>query len=253
MNSTENTIEAAREKLIVALDVESLEAARKLIVTLRGVVKWFKIGSQLFTRAGENAVREVQANDARVFLDLKFHDIPHTVARSCREAVRMNVKMFNVHALGGREMMRQAVEATRAAAQEFAVEIPQLIAVTLLTSHDEATLREIGLRDSLHDQSARLARLAADAGLNGVVASAQEVNLIRRALARQNFVIVTPGVRPSASPRDDQKRVLTPREAVVAGADFLVMGRAIINADDVAHAAHAALQEIAEGLKGIGN
>ncbi|MCP9493358.1 MAG: orotidine-5'-phosphate decarboxylase [Pyrinomonadaceae bacterium MAG19_C2-C3] len=226
----------ARDKLIVALDVDSITAARETIAALGDVVSWFKIGSQLFTLAGGDIVREVTGNGARVFLDLKFHDIPNTVAGASREAVRLGASLFNVHALGGAEMMRRALDATRDAAHEFDVPLPALIAVTILTSHDGATLNELGFHDSIERQAVRLAALAHAAGLDGVVASAHEIKSIRENVT-DNFLIVTPGVRPAFAARDDQRRVMTPGDAVRAGANFLVVGRAITSAPDPPRAA----------------
>jgi len=236
-------LEQAREKLIVALDVDSIQMARETIAQLRGVVSWFKIGSQLFTVAGGDIVREVVQSGARVFLDLKFHDIPNTVAGASREAVRMGASLFNVHALGGAEMMRRAREATHDAAREFDVPRPALIAVTILTSHDATTLREIGFHESIERQASNLAALAHAAGLDGVVASAHEIKSIRETVNR-DFLIVTPGVRPATIAHDDQKRVTTPRDAVRAGANYLVVGRAVTGAPDPAHAAALILDEM---------
>ncbi len=238
----------ARDKLIVALDVDSLTAARETIADLRGVVSWFKIGSQLFTVAGGDIVREVVSGGARVFLDLKFHDIPNTVAGASREAVRLGASLFNVHALGGAEMMRRALDATRDAAHEFDVPPPTLIAVTILTSHDATTLNELGFHDSIERQAARLAALAHRAGLDGVVASAHEIKSMRESVT-DKFLIVTPGVRPAFAARDDQRRVMTPGDAVRAGADFLVVGRAITSAPDPPRAAAMILDEISAAMR----
>jgi len=238
----------AREKLIVALDMDSITAARETIVSLRGVVSWFKIGSQLFTHAGHDIVREVVSGGARVFLDLKFHDIPNTVAGASREAVRLGASLFNVHALGGVEMMRQALDATHDAAHEFDVPPPALIAVTILTSHNATTLNEIGFHDSIENQAVRLAALAHAAGLDGVVASAHEIKSIRESIT-DKFLIVTPGVRPAFAAHDDQKRVMTPRDAVRAGANYLVVGRAITNAPDPPRAAAMILDEMSAAMR----
>src|SRR5919205_3225646 len=233
------------DKLIIALDVDNVAEARALVDRFRGHVGMFKIGSQLFTTAGPEFVREVIAAGVRVFLDLKFHDIPNTVAAACRAAVRLGVSLFNVHAAGGGEMLRRAAEATAEAAEREGLTRPKLIAVTVLTSSDAATLAEIGVADSLEEQVTRLARLADACGLDGVVASPHEIAQVRPAVTRPDFLIVTPGVRPHAVAHDDQKRVLTPAGAVRAGADYLVVGRAILAAPDPLAAAREIGEEMA--------
>ena len=238
MNST------AQEKLIVALDVKTAAEALRLFAALRDAAGMFKIGSQLFTAAGPAIVREIVAAGGRVFLDLKFHDIPNTVAGACVEAVRLGVSLFNVHALGGSEMMRRAAEATRETAAREGLVRPRLIAVTALTSADAATLAEVGLTETPEDLVLRLARLADDCGLDGVVASPREVAPLRAAITRKDFLLVTPGVRPLRVARDDQKRVLTPGEAINVGASYLVVGRAITAAPDPARAAQAIIAEM---------
>ena len=232
------------DKLIIALDVDSVAEARALVRRLRGHAGMFKIGSQLFTAAGPDFVREVVGAGGRVFLDLKFHDIPNTVAGACREAVRLGVSLFNVHAAGGSEMLRRAAEATAETAAREGVPHPQLIAVTVLTSSDAATLAEVGVADTPAAQVTRLARLAEGCGLDGVVASPHEIAQVRAAVARAGFLVVTPGVRPRAVAHDDQKRVLTPAEAMRAGADYLVVGRAVLNAPDPLHAAEMIAAEM---------
>ena len=242
-----STAGSVKEKLIVALDVGTAGEARDLVASLRGRVGMFKIGTQLFTSAGPDFVREVVGLGERVFLDLKFHDIPNTVAAGCREAVRMGVSLFNVHASGGSEMMRRAAEATRETAARENLPRPRLIAVTVLTSADRATLAEVGVAATPEEQATALARLAERAGLDGVVASPHEIAPVRASVARRDFLVVTPGVRPANAPHDDQKRVMTPAEAVRAGADYLVVGRAVLNAPDRARAVARILEEM-EGL-----
>jgi orotidine-5'-phosphate decarboxylase len=234
----------ADNKLIVALDVETVGRARELFAALRDVAGMFKIGSQLFTAAGPEFVREIVAADSRVFLDLKFHDIPNTVAAAGREAARLGVSIFNVHAAGGSEMMKRTAEALSEVSQREGLARPMLIAVTVLTSSDAATLAEVGLTDGPREQVARLARLVAECGLDGIVASPQEVALVRSIVARQDFVLVTPGVRPAGVDAHDQKRVLTPAAAMRAGADYLVVGRAILDAEHPARAAQLILEEM---------
>ena len=234
----------AAQRLILALDVESLAQAEALMDRLDGLVTRYKIGSQLFTAAGPAAVEAVHKRGAEVFLDLKFHDIPNTVAGAAREATRAGVFMFNVHASGGRVMMRAAAEAAKAAAVELRVRRPLVIAVTVLTSLDRATLHgELGVASSVEGHVLRLCDLAKDAGLDGNVASPQEIAPIRNALGR-DWVIVTPGVRPAGAARDDQLRVATPGAAARAGAHYLVVGRPITAAPEPARAAEAILAEI---------
>ena len=233
----------AKDKLIIALDVPTAGAARELVARLRGVAGMFKIGSQLFTAAGPQLVREIVAQGEKVFLDLKFHDIPNTVAAAGVEAARLGVAMFNVHAGGGREMMRRVSAAVAETAAHEGLAKPIVLGVTVLTSSDAATLAEVGVNIALTGQVERLARLANESGLHGVVASPQEIALAR-SVTRPDFVIVTPGVRPAGAAHDDQKRVLTPAEAIRAGADYIVIGRPIIKAADPLAAAQAIIEEM---------
>lgn len=236
-------------KLIIALDVETAREARRLFSLLGASAGMFKVGSQLFTAAGPEFVREITCAGGRVFLDLKFHDIPNTVAAACREAVRLGVSLFNVHAAGGGEMMRRAAEATSETAERENLTRPELIAVTVLTSANASVLREIGVANELETQVSVLAGLAASNGLDGVVASPHEIAAVRSVVTREKFLLVTPGVRPASSSHDDQKRVMTPGEAVRAGADYIVVGRAILNAPDPQRAAREIVEEMerAEG------
>jgi orotidine-5'-phosphate decarboxylase len=233
-----------RERLVVALDVETPERALALVEQLSGRVGMFKVGKQLFTAAGPDVVRQIIARGEKVFLDLKFHDIPNTVAMAGVEAARLGVSVFNVHALGGSAMMRATVEAVAGAAEREGRAMPLILGVTVLTSHDQASLAEIGIERSVEDQVVRLARLCESAELDGVVASPQEVGPVRGAVGDSNFVILTPGVRPAGAALDDQRRVMTPGEAVRAGATYLVIGRPITGAPDVAAAAEKIAQEI---------
>jgi len=237
-------------KLIIALDVETKREARASFAALREMAGMFKIGSQLFTAAGPEIVREIVGAGGRVFLDLKFHDIPNTVAAASREAVRLGVSIFNIHAFGGGEMMRRALDAANETAHHEGIERPRVIAVTVLTSADAATLAEIGVRAAPEAQATMLARLAAQCGLDGVVASPHEIKPVREAVPQRDFLIVTPGVRPALSAHDDQKRVMTPGEAIRLGADYLVVGRAIINAPDPLRAAHEIGEEMARADAG---
>ena len=233
-----------RDRLIVALDVDSLAQAERLAERLDGLVRRFKIGSQLFTAGGPAVVEAIQKRGAEVFLDLKFHDIPNTVAGAAREAARLGVFMFNVHASGGLAMMKAAADGAAAAAVELSVRRPLAIAVTVLTSLDRAALhRELGVASSVEGHVLRLSELAREAGLDGTVASPVEIAAIRRSLGAA-WVIVTPGVRPAGSAAGDQSRVATPGAAARAGAHYLVVGRPITGAPDPAAAAAAILEEI---------
>ena len=237
------------DRLLVALDVETLAAAGGLLGELQGVVTGCKIGTQLFTAAGPAAVEAARTRGFRVFLDLKFHDIPNTVAGAVREATRLGVFMLNVHASGGAAMMRAAAEAAAKAAADFAVPRPLCLGVTVLTSLDRRALqRDLGVSSTVEAHVLRLAERAREAGLDGCVASPREIGLLRRALG-DGWVIVTPGIRISpaegGSRPDDQVRVATPRRALAAGADYLVVGRPIIAAPDPAAAARAILEELA--------
>ncbi len=237
----------ARNRLIFALDVDCFEDAEKWVKLLHQKVGVFKIGKQLFTRCGPEVVRMVRAEGGEVFLDLKYHDIPNTVAMAGVEACRLGVRMFNVHALGGREMMERLVAEVDAVAPRGDDKRPLLLAVTILTSSTEETLREVGIDRPVSEMVPRLALLAKQAGMDGVVASPKEVGLIREACG-DDFLIVTPGVRPAFASLDDQKRVTTPADAIGAGADFLVIGRPISAAADPVEAADLIIAEIAAAL-----
>jgi orotidine-5'-phosphate decarboxylase len=219
------------DQLIVALDVDSGKRALDLAKTLRGVVGAFKIGSQLFTAEGPSIVRALTSRGDRVFLDLKFHDIPNTVAGAIDAATRLGVWMVNVHAAGGSAMMRAARAAADRAAGEMGVSPPLVIAVTVLTSLSGEDLARTGVPDTPIEQVERLARLAQDAGMDGVVASPLEIQAVREACGAK-FAIVTPGIRASDAAKDDQTRTLSPREAIAAGASYLVVGRPITAAAD---------------------
>jgi orotidine-5'-phosphate decarboxylase len=231
-------------RLIVALDVDSVEKARRLVEQLRHVVGMFKVGSQLFTAAGPELVREIVRGGGQVFLDLKFHDIPNTVAAAGVEAARLGVSIFNVHAMGGTEMMRRTAEAVAETAQLEGLSRPSIIAVTLLTSANEATLSELGVNSDPAKLVVNLAQMAHASGLDGVVASPQEAAAIRSAVTKTDFLIVTPGVRPSGAATDDQKRVTTPRDAILGGSDYIVVGRPILSAPDPVLVAAQIVEEI---------
>ena len=238
---------SAKQRLIFALDVDNLEDARNWVAKLQGQVGVFKIGKQLFTRCGPEVVRLVQDGGCDVFLDLKYHDIPNTVAMAGLEAQRLGVRMFNVHALGGFEMMAKLVAEIDRVCPRGNPDRPILLAVTILTSSTEETLRRVGIDRPIQVMVPKLARLAKDAGMDGVVASPKEVGLIRDACG-DGFLIVTPGVRPAFASQDDQKRVTTPGAALRSGADYLVIGRPISAAADPALAADMIMQEMQEAL-----
>ena len=231
------------EKLIVALDVPDLKEAEALVKLLSPVVGVFKVGKELFTAEGPRVVEMVHAHKAQVFLDLKFHDIPNTVAQACRAAVRHKIFMLNIHAFGGKTMVSKAVEAVREEAQKLNQSLPILIGVTVLTSLEDKDLSEVGVLNPVSKQVELLARLAKDAGLSGVVASPKEIDLVRKACGK-DFMIVTPGVRPEWAAVGDQKRVMTPREAIQKGADFIVVGRPITQDKDPKAATEKILKEI---------
>jgi orotidine-5'-phosphate decarboxylase len=233
----------ARKKIIFALDVNGVAEIDRYAGMLSGKVGMFKIGKELFTSCGPEAVKAVQRHGGQVFLDLKYHDIPNTVAKAMLEAARLGVQLANLHALGGAEMMETAATAVR---KEFGDYRPRLLAVTILTSSTAETLQGVGIDLPVEQMVVRLARLAREAGMDGVVASPLEIGLIRAACG-PDFLIVTPGVRPTFSAADDQKRIMTPAEAVGAGADYLVIGRPIARAADPAAAADMIADEILAG------
>jgi orotidine-5'-phosphate decarboxylase len=225
-----------RDRLIVALDVPTAEAARALVDQLAGEVGLFKVGSQLFTAAGPGFVQEIVGRGENVFLDLKFHDIPNTVAGAVSSASRLGVSLVDVHGLGGRAMLEAAVGALPAMKT-------RLLAITILTSHDEMSLEQIGVNGSVHDSVRRLALLARDSGVDGVVASPHEVAVIREACGA-DLLIVTPGIRPAGAATGDQARAATPATALAAGADYLVVGRPITEAEAPRAAAAAIVREM---------
>ena len=235
---------APKERIIVALDVESAETARGIVAEIGSSVGAFKFGLQIYTAAGPDLVRELcQAGD-RVFLDLKFHDIPNTVANAAVEAARLGVWMLNIHALGGGEMMRRTVDAVDETSLREGLERPKIIAVTILTSSDGNELREVGIEREVTDEVLNLAKLTAKCGLDGVVASALEARPIKQAVGSDQFLIVTPGIRKTSETNDDQKRVMTPAEAVSNGSDYLVIGRPITGAADRKEAIESIIKEI---------
>ncbi len=237
-------VQSAKEKIIVALDVATASEARRIVTELREHVGAFKIGSQLFTAAGHSLVKEFTEAGIKIFLDLKFHDIPNTVANAAVEAARLGVWMLNVHTLGGGEMMRRTVEEVQTVCEKEKIAKPLVIGVTILTSSNDATLHEVGINAEVEAEVVRLAGLAAECGLDGVVASPQEVAAIKKAVTRHDFLIVTPGIRPLSATKDDQKRVKTVAQAIECGSDFIVIGRPIIQAENRSEAVKEIIGEI---------
>jgi orotidine-5'-phosphate decarboxylase len=236
--------------IIVALDVDNPARAVELADGLRGAVGAVKVGSQLFTAAGPDIVSRLVARGHRVFLDLKYHDIPNTVAGAAVEAARLGVWLFDVHTSGGTAMMRAARDAAHDAAAKAGHPAPLIVGITVLTSFDEHTLGSIGVARPVIEQVEALARLAQEAGLSGVVASPQEIARVR-ASCGPDFVIVTPGIRPATGGgkgRDDQARTMSAGEAVLAGASYIVVGRPILAAPDPRAAAESLQQEIDQAL-----
>ena len=207
------------DKIIVALDVATKKEALALVEQLRAQISFFKVGLQLYTAEGPEIVRGILATNAKVFLDLKLHDIPNTVGRAVESAARLEVQMLTIHLSGGPEMIRAAVAARK--------NNLSILGVTVLTSADEETLREIGISDKIDNQVLRLAKLGVECGIDGLIASPREVKMLRQEFGGE-IKIVTPGVRPNWAEAGDQKRATTPREAVAAGADYLVIGRPIV-------------------------
>jgi len=228
----------ARDRLIVALDVSSAAQARKIVASLGDSIDFYKVGLQLYTAEGPSVVRDLVGSGRRVFLDLKYHDIPNTVASAVREAGKLGVSLLTVHTSGGTKMLRAATDAAKESNSAMKV-----VAVTVLTSMDEEDLNSVGVPGSVEEQVVSLAALAMKAGCHGVVSSAREVRALRARLGN-DFLVVTPGVRPAGVAHGDQARVVTPAEAIAAGASHIVVGRPITAAPSPALEAEKILQEI---------
>jgi orotidine-5'-phosphate decarboxylase len=259
---------SARERLVLALDVNNFKKAEELVDKLTDYVGVFKIGNQLFTAEGTKVIKMVQEKGGKVFLDLKFHDIPNTVARAAEVVSKLGVYIFDIHTSGGYEMMKAAVEASKKSSFALGISKPLILGVTLLTSINQEILeKEIGIKKSIEEQVVHLAKLAKAAGLDGVVASPWEIKALRAACG-EGFVILTPGIRPvclcvtclrasslrqarrqAGKSDDDQKRIMTPQEAIKLGADFIVIGRPITNATNPVKASQEILKEMEEVLK----
>lgn len=236
----------AKERLVLALDVDDFKKAEELVEKLGDYVGVFKVGNQLFTAEGAQVVNMVNKRGGKVFLDLKYHDIPNTVARAAEVATKLGVYIFDLHTSGGYEMMKAAAEARNKISLDLGLRKPLILGVTLLTSINQEILeKDLGIKRRLEEQVVHLARLAKTAGLDGVVASPREIKRIRKACG-EDFIILTPGIRPAGKSFDDQKRIMTPREAIRLGADFLVIGRPIRDAANPVEAAKEILKEMEE-------
>jgi orotidine-5'-phosphate decarboxylase len=236
-------VDHPREKIIFALDVEHFTEAQHWVTLLKDKVGIFKVGKQLFTHSGPKVIDMIRKKGQKVFLDLKFHDIPNTVLKAGEEATKLEVTMFNLHALGGFEMMKKTVEASRATAKELGILRPLILAVTILTSMNEDAMKEVGIQGPILEEVGRLAFLSMKAGVDGVVASPQEIGIIRKRCG-EKFLIVTPGIRLPSEKKDDQKRTLSPKEAISAGANYLVIGRPIKEAKDPIEAVQKIVEDI---------
>jgi orotidine-5'-phosphate decarboxylase len=232
-----------RNPILVALDAPTADAALKLVEQLAPVCGGFKIGSELFTSAGPEIVKKIRATGALVFLDLKFHDIPNTVAKAVTAATKLDVQMLTVHAGGGTEMLKAAEKAAQETASKPGRPAPLVLGVTVLTSLDAAALREVGLEVTVEQQVQRLATIATKAGLRGLVCSPLEIAALRKILPAE-IQLVVPGIRTGAEKADDQKRTLTPKEAIAAGASWLVIGRPIYAAENPRAAAESILKSL---------
>ena len=233
----------ADDRLIVALDVSTMEQMKDIVDTLGDAVSFYKVGMELFYAAGEDTVAYLRDCGKSVFLDLKLHDIPNTVAQGVKSLTRLGANLITIHGQGGAVMLKAAADATREAAEELGVERPKLLAITVLTSFDDTTWSGIGGQLPIADQVRRLALLAKDAGVDGVVASPLEAKLIREAYG-DDFLIVTPGIRPAFAAANDQKRIATPSSALRDGASRLVIGRPITKADNPREAVRMILEEM---------
>lgn len=240
-----------KDKLIVALDVAKEIQAREIVSQLRNEVGGFKVGLQLFTAIGGTFVREMAKNRIKVFLDLKLHDIPNTVAKAAVEAARLGIWMFNLHTVCGSETMLRTVDEIREVCEKERLIPPKVLGVTVLTSSNDETLREVGIETKTSEQVLRLARLASSCGLDGVVASPQEIKMVRNEIENKRFLIVTPGIRSTEKNRvakidtfDDQKRTMSPSDALAAGADYIVVGRPITQSKNMVGAVKEILADM---------
>jgi len=232
-----------KERIIIAMDVGDKESAKELLDRLYPMIKIFKVGSQLFTSAGQEVITMIKRKGADCFLDLKFHDIPATVGKASASATSLGVDMFNIHASGGLDMMKEAVNASKEAAERLKVKRPLILGVTVLTSMGKDDLNNLGIKREPKEEVLLLAGLAKKAGLDGVIASPDEIKPIKKKLGK-NFLVITPGIRPSWAKKKDQKRVATPRAAFDKGADYIVIGRPITEVEDPRAATERVIGEL---------
>lgn len=235
-------VDDPKGRLIFALDVDHFEEAIHWVRLLKEYVGFFKVGSQLFCHSGSKIIDWIQRQGKEIFLDLKYHDIPNTVARASEEVTKLGVSMLNLHAQGGKVMIEKAVDAVRLKAEELEIPRPKILAVTILTSLNQEDLENLGFAGTLQGHVLSLAKIAIDAGVDGVIASPHEISLLRSSLGK-DFIIVTPGIRLEGS-EDDQKRTMTPKEALEAGADYIVLGRIIRKAKDPVGTLERLIEEI---------
>ena len=242
----ENEIYTADDRLIVALDVDNFDKMKALVDELGDLISYYKVGMELYYSAGSDTIRYLKEHGKKVFLDLKLHDIPNTVGHSVASVTRLGVNLITVHAAGGRAMMHAASRYAKITADELGVERPKILAVTVLTSFDDQGWQEVGGHLPIQDHVLELAELAKSSGVDGVVDSPREAASIREMAGKDDFLIVTPGIRPSFAQTDDQKRIATPSQAFKDGSSMLVIGRPITQAIDPCAAARLILKEIKE-------
>src|SRR3989338_8941174 len=220
-----------KDRIIIALDVNTIKELERLLDVLSPYIKIFKVGMELFYSCGPKAVDAIKKYDREVFLDLKFYDIPNTVRASAQAVTRLGVYMFNVHASGGTDMMKAGLEGSEEESDRLGIDRPKVLGGTVLTRMDERALLQTGIEKTPEEQVLKLACLTKEAGLDGVIASPQEAMLVRKQIGK-DFLIVTPGVRPDGAEKDDQKRIATPKKAIALGADYIVIGRLVTQAKD---------------------
>lgn len=238
----------AKERIILALDVDDLDKAEKLVVELKDYVGYFKVGLQLFTSFGFSAIKMIRDNGGKVYCDLKFHDIPNTVSHACANLIKHNINFFNIHLQGGSKMVSQAVKTSKDTAKNLGVDPPTILGVSLLSSFGQRTLtEELAVERNIEDYIMQLAKVAKDNGLDGIVASASEAKKIRQEFG-DDFIILCSATRPTWAAVNDQVRVDTPTEAIKAGVDYLVIGRPITDADDKIAAVNLIIDEINSAL-----
>ena len=242
----ENEIYTADDRLIVALDVDSFDKMKALVDELGDLISYYKVGMELYYSAGSDTIRYLKEHGKKVFLDLKLHDIPNTVGHSVASVTRLGVNLITIHAAGGRAMMQAAARYAKITADELGVERPKILAVTVLTSFDDQGWQEVGGHLPIQEHVLELGALAKSSGVDGVVASPKEAGSIREMAGKDDFLIVTPGIRPSFAQTDDQKRIATPSQAFKDGSSMLVIGRPITQAIDPCAAARLILKEIKE-------